>query len=653
MSEHKLPLELERFFRKTQAVKSEHHQPEWLMSEFEDHVWLIDHGVNTRIVNGVAKGGVRLTWSKKLSGGKLTDTCYKTVIRQAKMILVLAFDGAVPKFYGSLKTISGFHGFLFRLIEYLDIVYGDTFKNLGFEVLDAESVNDFMQLTIESGICGSGFFIERWESYLSGAGSSATDVESTKSYLRSMGAFNPDGSVSLLFIGAAIGVDAARLAKARFFKEYLIKYSLSSNQSTSRTIQNKTVSQLAAWFGSLANVLASSSINSSPDFNDPYTFNNCLKPFRGNAIGRTKTLPFGIAKKLISGCCEWMCEVFPELNKYLQSVLMAANDIRSKVVGISDFTAIKLAEEKIIKPAKLEKYYSDLFEGKHPLVSDHFIAPAFVMKLLQLQMAVSFVLITLLSCSRRSEIMELCEDDGFEVSGRCYLNVRLRKTGESLQRRALAKPVPKLVNRAIYQLRALKAHLSSYYSSTDPLVHTRLFLKVSQMGIGPMLKGDIYIPLRLLSVCLDLRDSSGDSWHVMPHQLRRFFALSFYHNAGVENSLPALSWFMGHTDIEGTWRYVKESLTGKEISASEAAMAASAVCSDDASVGAERLRNILCTHFGCSDLSLMKEEDVQDYLELLSEQGVYTATPVTIRDGRKKTFSILIAVKEGGDGSAS
>ncbi|MCF5518150.1 hypothetical protein GIV77_29895 [Pseudomonas sp. PA-3-6E] len=49
----------------------------------------------------------------------------------------------------------------------------------------------------------------------------------------------------------------------------------------------------------------------------------------------------------------------------------------------------------------------------------------------------------------------------------------------------------------------------------------------------------------------------------------------------------------------------------------------------------------------------MKEEDVQDYLELLSEQGVYTATPVTIRDGRKKTFSILIAVKEGGDGSAS
>lgn len=644
---------LEKFFQKTAVLKSENYAPEWLLSGFNEDIWVIDGGANSRLVDGVRKGAVKINWIKSLPNGKLTDMCYSKPIHQAKIILIMAFDGGVAKFNGSLKTIYGFHSFLFRIIEYLDVVHGPLFKEHGFELLNAEAVVDILQVTVEAGICGSGFFIERWEEYLSQFVDCVSDPHEVSNYLRSVNAFDSKDNLSMTFIGGAIGADASRLARSRYFREYLNKYSSLSGQSVSEAIKDKTVSQLANWFSSLAQVLASCSITNSPDFDDPHTFNELLKPFRGNASGRTKSLPFRIAKKLINGCCMWMHDIYPILDKYLAAVVDLASILRGQEGNMSSLTALKLAEKQVDIPSALEHCYSFFFKGSDPLVGNAGIAPAFVMKLLQLQIAACFVLVTLLSCSRRSEVLESCMEDCFEISDRYYFNVSLRKTGLNFQRRLMAKPIPRLVNEAVTQLRELKSRLVSYYGSTDPLVHSRIFFKVTHQGINPMLGNDIYDPLRIMSQYLGLQDSSGEPWDVMPHQLRRFFAISFYHQAGAENSLPALSWFMGHGDIEGTWRYVKESLTGKEISASEAAMAASAVCSNDASEGAERLRGILRKHFGCSNLSLMKEEDVQDYLELLSERGVYTAMPVTIRNGKNKNFAILITIKEGFDGAVS
>lgn len=138
---------------------------------------------------------------------------------------------------------------------------------------------------------------------------------------------------------------------------------------------------------------------------------------------------------------------------------------------------------------------------------------------------------------------------------------------------------------------------------------------------------------------------------VLPHQLRRYFAVTFFHFGGLENSLPALSWFMGHEDVGETWRYIKESLTGKELSASEAAFGYFAVCSDDQSHGVQQLRNILVKHFGTEKINVMHEDELRDYLELLSEKGVYTATPIQINVGKRKRYTVAISVREGADAS--
>jgi hypothetical protein len=112
-----LPKAIDDFFKKTERGLSERHQPKWLLSEFDANVWIIEGGRNSRKVSGVLKGFTRLSWLRCLTEGRLVDPCYSLVLEQAKMIMVWAFDGAIPKFDGSLKTIYSFHLFLFRVID--------------------------------------------------------------------------------------------------------------------------------------------------------------------------------------------------------------------------------------------------------------------------------------------------------------------------------------------------------------------------------------------------------------------------------------------------------------------------------------------------------------------------------------------------------
>lgn len=644
-----LPKAIDDFFKKTERGLSERHQPKWLLSEFDATVWVIEGGRNSRKVSGVLKGFTRLSWSRCLTEGRLSDPCYSLVLEQAKMIMVWAFDGAIPKFDGSLKTIYAFHLFLFRVIEFLDYRYNSSFRNLGFELLTIEDVVEMLELTVESGFCGTGFFIERWEFFLAERVGTNADHQTKMSFLKESNAFDARGNVSAVFIGNSIGVDANRVAGSQYFKEYLSVYSTSNIDISSRPIKAKTVSQFANWFGSLSHVLSVAPVKTSPDFDDPLLLNESLKPFRGMAIERTKTIPFRVAQELIGGCCSWMSDVFPHLHQFVDEVVRGALNIRSMNPRISEYSAIKAAEKYVEIPECLSREKSYFLGGKLPRLSQHPIAPPITLKFIHLQLAVSFVMITLLSCSRRAEVMELTGDDIVNKSGRYYLDVYLRKTGIDSSRNKVAKPVPKILDEAVRQMEALKLSLKVLYKSEDSLFHSRMFFKVSQVGVSPMGASDIYIPLRELSGCLGLKDSSGRDWTVLPHQLRRFFAISFFHDAGAENSLPALSWFMGHKDLGGTWRYIKESLTGREISASEAAMAASAVCSNDTSEGAQKLREILYEHFGCSNLSLMCEEEIQDYLEMLSEKGVYSATPIKIHSGKQKRVTVLITIKECSD----
>ncbi|MEX7117035.1 hypothetical protein AB2C39_37900, partial [Pseudomonas aeruginosa] len=67
--------------------------------------------------------------------------------------------------------------------------------------------------------------------------------------------------------------------------------------------------------------------------------------------------------------------------------------------------------------------------------------------------------------------------------------------------------------------------------------------------------------------------------------------------------------------------------------------------------GVQQLRNILIKHFGTEKINVMHEDELRDYLELLSEKGVYTATPIQINAGKRKRYTVAVSVREGADAS--
>jgi hypothetical protein len=150
-----------------------------------------------------------------------------------------------------------------------------------------------------------------------------------------------------------------------------------------------------------------------------------------------------------------------------------------------------------------------------------------------------------------------------------------------------------------------------------------------------------------MSEYFDLRTTDGSRWLVSPHELRKFFAMSFFRDGDRANSLPALTWFMGHgDDIEKTWVYLRSDLAEEEISSAEATWAAVALRTQPQDESVRRLRSILEEHFGSQQLSVLGEDDLQEYLELLRSQGAYTATLKSIRDGRGRRYTVLVHIVE-------
>ena len=647
MSAAKLPDALLDFFKATEREVHELYRPEWLLSNLDDRVWYVRGSTEIRQVSGEIKGAVVLRWDKKLWNGLLIDPLFTKVLYQAKLITILAFDGVHQKLGNTLKTISAFHAFIFRVIEYLDYKYGGSFHSDGFKILTCEDVAEMLELSVESGVSGTGFWVERLNVKVVERVGENTNHEVIVNFLESLGAYNQDGKISIIQIGRLIHVEPRRLSRSSSFLTYLKQFEKGPAQGKSKEISQKTVVQLANWFVTFTQVLILSPIETSMDLEGEYVLMDLVKQFRNPGIGRTKSMPRNVARALIRECCLWI-QSFSYVQAYVSEVIKIAIKLSNENQNLTVYESLVDAESKCLVPSALRKIAHFFQENEFVMgrVDRHFLAPPFTIKLMRFHTAVCFVLVALLSCSRRKEILGVGSADLIEKSGLKYLNVSLRKTGMDSSRFKFAKPVPALVFTVLKSLDHLKADWLKLLPCTDSLLGARSFFKISYKGIFPLAANDVYLPLKMLSAYSNIIDSSGKPWVVLPHQLRRYFALTFFHDSGAENSLPALTWFMGHENIEGTWRYIKESLTGKEICASEAAMATSAICSGDESEGAARLRAVIYEYFGCSNISLMDEDEVQDYLELLSEQGVFSATPIEIGLGNKKRVSIMISIME-------
>lgn len=653
MMSDQLPQHILDFFERTTRTIDDRYLPAWLLSAFSDEVWHIDTDAgDLRKVAGQVKGGIKLNWAFRLAGPRFTDKAYQIPLTQAKRILIVGIDSPSLNPGLSRLSIGGLHRFLIWFSEHLAVKYRNRFQRLGFRVAGLEDVTEYLDALVAAGVAGTGFYVERWQQFLlDNCGDSDPSSETVRSFLLAAGAYCGHEELKSDFVAKAIGIDALRLRRSTYMRDFL--------QSCGRG-ESKRIPLQASFGGYARDAILNFSTLSQVMRNNVVGLADCdladvlgvverCKPFEGYQYRRTKTLPPSVGNKLVLGCCRWMIDVAPKLENFTAEICAKALELSEISPNLAPVRSLWEAEQETSLPAALipiREFAPKMMRALSEDASKYSVKYPVCLVAIRLHVAVCFATIALLACSRRGEVLDLERGSVFARRDRWYLSIMLRKRGVHGFRQSMDKPVPRLVAQCIDSLSRIQQTIATVLDDIDPLSTKRVFFKANAAGLSPLTKNDVAGSFAVLSMFLSLVGADGKEWRLKPHQLRRHFAMTFFHSGGAEDVLPALAWFMGHEDISSVWRYVKDDLTGREISEAEAAMATAAIFSPDKTEGVATLRRIVLEHFGCDEMSVMNESDTQDYLELLAERGAFTAQPIQLRAGRRLVYTILVSVSE-------
>jgi len=638
-----LPEAIYKYFDDTTRHFDVVHKPNWLISDVEADVWLVDNKGDMREVGGEVKGGTNIRWDKDFPGGLLTDRRYALVRKQFKSVFIWSHDGPLALSGNSLRDIKFFHVAVYWFLEFLDVRYGDQFREVGLAVASIDDLVDFFDLYKFGGVTATSDMIARWESFLRTQRVDPSDPAAVRGYLLVKDAYGKDGRLKSKFVAKALLIKAHRVRQLEPLSSYLSQFE-SSPSSTVGDDSSWSTAAIVRVFTVLSRALATIPEFCTAELAQPEKILEALKPFRRREDSRTRTLPSVVGKGLLGGCCNWMLDIYPKIFDCIKHVEQALEpeDDKSEA-GI----ALRLlrAEQKVAIDPKLQEIAGRWRRTPSQPSRDQRsqVNMPIILILLRLHSAVCYSLVGLLACCRRREVTEILEPSADQLAART-VQIALRKTGVDNSRRVMHKPIPQIVSDCLSSLKALKAICLNIQPRDDSQLHKMAFFQFGLRGLGTLEPESVNGLLIELSLYFDLRGENGSTWLVRSHELRRYFAMTFFHMGGEENSLPTLTWFMGHANIERTWRYVKESLTGKELSVAEAAMARSAICSDDQSENVQILRSVVLNHFGCSSIELLASDEIQDYLEMLAEEKTFRAKPVQIQCGGHKVFTILLSL---------
>lgn len=271
---------------------------------------------------------------------------------------------------------------------------------------------------------------------------------------------------------------------------------------------------------------------------------------------------------------------------------------------------------------------------------------------MQLNAAVLVALVAVFSLRRINEIITLQRDCLVKKSGRCYLGFNMEKVGCDGIRSLAYRPIPNFLYNILRKQKQLANILirNEQQNKNDPLLHNSLFIIPANTGGKIIDEIELTKYLDLFCDWIEVPlNTHKRRWYLRIHECRRFGAMSFFHLSNMEFSLPTLSWFMGHSDIKQTWRYIKEELSGQELTQCEVAMAHAALLNQqsiDDPDGKQKLQNFVLKHFGVTRLDLIDPDELDEYLEILHKEGIYQVIPHTIQLGKEKRYTILIEVNK-------
>ncbi|WP_374286761.1 integrase [Pseudomonas fluvialis] len=135
----------------------------------------------------------------------------------------------------------------------------------------------------------------------------------------------------------------------------------------------------------------------------------------------------------------------------------------------------------------------------------------------------------------------------------------------------------------------------------------------------------------------------GERYYIRQHQLRRFFAMLFFHSASF-GGLETLQWMLGHTDIEHLWNYITETLDGTILRGAKAQFIAESLHKGEINSYVE-LADLLRARYGTDDFALVDTEELEDHILELIQVGEVCIEPEFFVDNLGKHMRVIVKIK--------
>lgn len=138
---------------------------------------------------------------------------------------------------------------------------------------------------------------------------------------------------------------------------------------------------------------------------------------------------------------------------------------------------------------------------------------------------------------------------------------------------------------------------------------------------------------------IDLIDNKRP--YVRQHQLRRFFAMAFFWSKGFK-SIDTLRWFLGHTNAEHVYSYIKENTQGEILNNVKSQYVSENI------KDYKNIEGILKETYNIENYSLIEKDDLAEYINSMLEDNLIKIEPEFIENDEGQKFEIIIKVKNNG-----
>jgi hypothetical protein len=256
---------------------------------------------------------------------------------------------------------------------------------------------------------------------------------------------------------------------------------------------------------------------------------------------------------------------------------------------------------------------------------------------------VQFV-VGVLMARRSVELIELpalkCLDKTME-----WLIIDLAKTSQGLWglRDKQARPIDKLGVQMIRELQRVQRYLKKIGFIDQ---YTTLFASPNHLNGMIIPPASIFSFSRNLDLLCDYFETStnkaGQRYYIRQHQLRRFFALMFFHFFDGAR-INGLRWHLGHADIAHVWHYISQVVDGESLRGAKAQYVVEKIMRGKQKNYTE-LAKFFEEYYGITDFTLIDDVQADKYIQDLLKNGNITVEPKVLIDEKGSKMEVIVKI---------